>query len=347
MGKNIVCLIDSFNSGGAQKQMVMLVNGLCESNKVKTLQYHDINFFSDLLNKSVFQHKVLKSNKLSRIFHILKVLYKERPDIIISFLTSPNNYAALYKMIFFWRKTTLIVGERNLNINKLTTRDLITRFSHFIANFIVCNSDAQKNNLQKIFGEKVRFFPNGTFIDKIEFKNITNRNYHLIVSARFVNQKNPMGLLKALKNLSNIHVYWYGEIFKEHDIYKESIEFIKNNNLKNFHFKAPTKDILSEMLKYDALILPSFYEGCPNAIIDAMLVGLPVLASNVSDNQIYLEHQKEFLFDPNNTDDIQRTIKLFYNTDIKRIKAISENNITQAKIFFDPKKMILNYIRLF
>jgi len=347
MGKNIVCFIDSFTSGGAQKQMLLLANGLCVSNKVKTLQYHDINFFSELLNKSVFQHKVLVTNKLSRIFGILKVLYKEKPDIIISFLTGPNNYAALYKMIFFWRKTTLIVGERNLNINKLTTRDLIIRFSHLIANFIVCNSDAQKNIVQKIFGEKVRFIPNGTFIDNIEFKNITNRNYHLIVPARFINQKNPMGLLKALKNLSNVHVYWYGEIFKEYDIYKECIDFIQNNNLKNFHFKEPTNDIHSEMLKYDALILPSFYEGCPNAIIDAMLVGLPVLASNVSDNQIYLEHQKEFLFDPNNTDDIQRTIKLFYNTDIKRLKVISENNIKQAKIFFDPKNMILNYIRLF
>ena len=347
MGKNIVCFIDSFTSGGAQKQMIMLANGLCVSNKVKTLQYHDINFFSELLNKSVFQHKVLVTNKLSRIFGILKVLYKEKPDIIISFLTGPNNYAALYKMIFFWRKTTLIVGERNLNINKLTTRDLITRFSHFIANFIVCNSDAQKNIVQKIFGEKVRFIPNGTFIDNIELKNITNRNYHLIVPARFINQKNPMGLLKALKNLSNVHVYWYGEIFKEYDIYKESIDFIQNNNLKNFHFKDPINDIHSEMLKYDALILPSFYEGCPNAIIDAMLVGLPVLASNVSDNQIYLKHQKEFLFDPNNKDDIQRTIMLFYNTDIKRLKVISENNIKQAKIFFDPKNMILNYIRLF
>tara|TARA_B110000902_G_C14234657_1_gene560192 strand:- start:332 stop:1375 length:1044 start_codon:yes stop_codon:yes gene_type:complete len=347
MGKNIVCFIDSFNSGGAQKQMVMLANGLCATNKVKTLQYHDLNFFSELLNISIFQHKVLMTNKLSRIFGILKVLCKENPDIIIAYLTGPNNYAALYKMIFFWRKTTLIVGERNLNINKLTTKDLIIRFSHLIANSIVCNSNAQKNILQKVFGEKVSFIPNGTNIDNIKVKNVTNRNYNLIVPARFINQKNPMGLLKSIKYLPNVHVYWYGEVFKEYDIYKDCIDFIQNNNLKNFHFKDSVNNIYSEMLKYDALMLPSFYEGCPNAIIDAMLVGLPVLASNVSDNYIYLENQKEFLFDPNNTDDIQRTIKLFYNTDIKRLKVISDNNIIQAKIFFDPENMILNYIKLF
>jgi glycosyltransferase involved in cell wall biosynthesis len=347
MGKNIVCFIDSFNSGGAQKQMVMLANGLCATNKVKTLQYHDLNFFSEFLNKSIFQYKVLMTNKFSRIFGILKVLYKENPDIIIAFLTGPNNYAAFYKMIFFWRKTTLIVGERNLNINKLTTRDFIIRFSHLIANSVVCNSNAQKNILQKVFGEKVSFIPNGTIMDNIEVKNITNSNYNLIVPGRFINQKNPMGLLKSIKYLPNVHVYWYGEIFKEYDIYKECIDFIQKNDIDNFHFKDPTNDIYSKMLKYDALILPSFYEGCPNAIIDAMLVGLPVLASNVSDNKIYLEHQKEFLFDPNNTDDIQRTIKLFYNTDIKRLKEISNNNIIKAKIFFNPEIMVINYIKLF
>ena len=332
--KKIICFTDSFNSGGAQKQMVMLANGLSTTNKVKTLQYHDLNFFSELLNKSIFQHKVLMTNKLSRIFGILKVLNKENPDIIIAYLTGPNNYAAFYKMIFFWRKTTLIVGERNLNINKLTTRDLIIRFSHLIANSIVCNSNAQKSILQKVFGEKVRFIPNGTNIDNIELKNIAKKNYNLIVPARFI-------------NLPNVDVYWYGEIFKEYDIYKNCIDFIKNNNLKNFHFKDSVNNIYDEMLKYDALMLPSFYEGCPNAIIDAMLLGLPVLASNVSDNQIYLKHQKEFLFDPNNTEDIQRAIKLFYNTDIKRLKVISDNNIIQAKIFFDPKNMVTNYINLF
>ena len=74
MGKNVVCFIDSFNSGGAQKQMVMLANGLCVKNKVKTLQYHDLNFFSEFLNKSIFQYKVLMTNKFSRIFGILNFM---------------------------------------------------------------------------------------------------------------------------------------------------------------------------------------------------------------------------------------------------------------------------------
>ena len=99
-------------------------------------------------------------------------------------------------------------------------------------------------------------------------------------------------------------MYWYGEIFKEFSIYKNCINFINENSIKNFHFKPRTKNIYEELTKFDALILPSFYEGCPNAIIDAMYVGLPVLASNVSDNLIYLKHQKELIFDPYNTDDI-------------------------------------------
>ena len=109
----------------------------------------------------------------------------------------------------------------------------------------------------------------------------------------------------------------------------------------------PNSDIFSEMKMYDAMILPSFYEGCPNAIIDAMFYGMPILASNVSDNSIYLNHQKELLFNPNDIDEIKLKLDLFVNLDLTRINKISNQNRINAKKFFDPKKMINSYIKLF
>ena len=89
--KKIVCFIDSFNSGGAQKQMVMLANGLSKKNSFITLQYHDLNFFSKLLRKKIIRKKVLTTNKLIRIIKIVSFFRKENPEVIISFLHGPNN----------------------------------------------------------------------------------------------------------------------------------------------------------------------------------------------------------------------------------------------------------------
>ena len=92
--------------------------------------------------------------------------------------------------------------------------------------------------------------------------------------------------------------------------------------------------------------MPSFYEGCPNAIIDAMYCGLPVLASDVSDNLIYLKHQNELIFDPHNIVDITNKIQIFASLSNKRLQEISDQNKKSARYFFDYKKMINNYTKL-
>jgi glycosyltransferase involved in cell wall biosynthesis len=349
INKKIICFTDSFNSGGAQKQMVMLVNGLDKDHEVQTLQYHDLIFFSKSINQNIKQGKILEKNTILRVLKLLLYFNKEKPDVIIAFLTGPNNYAALYKMLFFWRKITLVVGERNLNIAVLNYKDFLTRFSHLFADYIVCNSNAQREKLKAYFKRKLRFIPNGTNIGDINYKIFSDSkpsSYKLIVAGRFTQQKNPLGLIKAIKNLQNISVYWYGEIYNDNLIYTDCINYLEMNKMKNFHFMETTTDIYKEMLLYDALILPSFYEGCPNAIIDAMFCGLPVLASNVSDNSIYLEHQKELIFDPFNTKDISDKILKFISLDPDRLQCISNVNRIKAIEFFDSETMINNYLKL-
>ena len=350
--KKIVCFIDSFASGGAQKQMVMLANGLSGNKEfeIQTLQYHDIDFFAKQINPEIQRNKIIFKNKLKLFFKIIRFFAKEKPDVIVSFLYGPNNFAAFYKLFFFWRNVNLIVGERNLNINPLGIMDFFLRFSHFFANSIVCNSDIQRKLLSKYYANgKLKFVPNGTkFNFKYSFSvnKRKNEKINFIVPARFVNQKNPLGLLKAIKDFPSVHVFWYGETFKEFSIYKDCLKFINENSINNFHFKQKTNDIYNELIQYDALILPSFYEGCPNAIIDAMYCGLPVLASKVSDNLIYLNHQKELIFDPYNIDDIKNKIQTFVNLSNKRLIEISDLNKLMAKYYFDDIKMINNYIKL-
>ena len=353
---NILCLIDSFNSGGAQKQMMLLANGLIKNKyKVATLQYYNLNFWSNHLDKRILRLKCLHKNKFIRTFKIMYRIYKYNPKYIISFLHTPNNYALFYKIIFFWRSIVLITSERNLNINPLEVKDLLIRIPHLFASKVVCNSNLQKLKIENYFRKKVIFIPNGTPVSNIPLKSnydSKNQNLKLIVPARFSIQKNPINLLKAIKiiltnsNL-NVEVYWYGRIESNDLIYKDSMEFIKENDLDNhFFFKSPSSNIFEKIIKYDAVILPSFYEGCPNAIIDGMLCGSPILASDVSDNRVYLKHQEEFLFNPISPKDIADKIDIFSKKDtFFRQKLGNENRIYAGKNF-DVDKMINSYIKL-
>lgn len=352
----ILLLTDSFNSGGAQKQIMMLANGLVDENyKVATLQYYKLFFFSKYLDHRISRFETIHVNKLIRVFKILHTLYLFKPDCIISFLHGPNNYAALYKIIFFWRKTRLITGERNLNIEELKLKDRLIRVSHFFANKVVCNTNAQKLIIEKLFKNKVLFIPNGTSIDNIVVKEKYGSEkgvLKLIVPARFTHQKNPLNLLKALSAIKSnrdlkIEVYWYGRIDANENIYNESLKYIRNNNLETFiFFKEPVSNIYAEMINFDAVLLPSFYEGCPNAIIDGMLCGMPILASNVSDNEIYLEHQIELLFNPNLPSEIAEKIIAFSKLDENKKRQLGKVNKNLAENYFEVSKMVHSYIKL-
>jgi len=351
--EKVICITDSFNSGGAQKQMVMLANGLLSKGyEVSTLQYYDLNFFSNLLNRNIVVLKTIHKNKIIRVFNIIKILYEERPNIIITYLHGPNLYASLYKFFFPWRKVRLITGERNFDINGLSIRGLLYRIPHLIANKIVCNSNKQRELLLPYFGDKLVFIANGTKSDKIFVKeyddDTSSAKVNLILSGRLMEQKNPIGLFKAIleiKDKLDIIVHWYGEIYYNLPIYKKAMSFLNKNDLENnIIFHKQNDDIYTEIKKYDGLILPSFYEGCPNAIIDGMFCGVPILASDVSDNSIYLDHQKELLFDPLNPIDIASKILFFSKLKIKEKKTLGILNRNKAELFFDLDSMVDKYI---
>jgi len=349
MKTKVICFIDSLNGGGAQKQIILLANGLSEKYDVSILYYHDLNFLKDNVDKKVSTTKILSNNNLFKLIKIFIYLYKENPRNIVSFLMGPCNISAVYKIVFFWRKVNLIVGERNLNINGLSKKDLIYRISHLFANKIVCNSNAQKVVLSRFFSNrKISFIPNGTnFNSPVKNKFTTNDVYKLIVPARFVEQKNPLGLLKALSQVSNVHIYWFGKIFKDFPLYKICINFINENKLNNrFFFNKGINPIYSEIVKYDGLILPSFYEGCPNAIIDGMYCGVPILASNVSDNGIYLKHQKELLFNPHDVNDIIDKINYLKKMSQTELLNLGAKNNKYAHQYFDYDHMVESYNKL-
>jgi glycosyltransferase involved in cell wall biosynthesis len=349
MKTKVICFIDSLNVGGAQKQIILLANGLSEKYDVSILYYHDLDFLIGNIDKNVHINKITSRFYFVKVLKVLKFIHKKNPNNIVSFLEGPRIISTLYKIFFFWRKINLVVGERNLNINGLSKKDLIYRISHLFANKIVCNSNAQKVVISRFFSKrKISFIPNGVNFNypiknKFTIKNI----YKLIVPARFIDQKNPLGLLKAISKVSNVHIYWYGEIFKNHPIYDICVNYINKNKLNDrFFFIPPSKNIYLEIIKFDALILPSFYEGCPNAIIDGMYCGVPILASNVSDNGIYLKHQKELLFNPNDVNDIIDKINYFKRlSEIELIKLGAENN-KYASQYFNYENMVESYSKL-
>jgi len=99
-------------------------------------------------------------------------------------------------------------------------------------------------------------------------------------------------LSKLIDNGINAELVLVGE----GELDKANIEFIDKNNLKDYiHFtgKLKTKQVIEELDKADIFLFPSYNEGLPRVVIEAMSRALPVIATDIPGHRELLD--KEFL----------------------------------------------------
>ena len=98
----ILCVIDSLGSGGAQRQLVEIAKGISEKgHDVQVLIYHNIMFHKPILDKTDVKVILIEeTNSLKRIFKMRKFIQAANPDLIISFLQTPNLISILSSFPF-------------------------------------------------------------------------------------------------------------------------------------------------------------------------------------------------------------------------------------------------------
>jgi glycosyltransferase involved in cell wall biosynthesis len=72
-------------------------------------------------------------------------------------------------------------------------------------------------------------------------------------------------------------------------------------------------DIVSELRRLDLLALPSLYgEGMPMVVLEAMSVGLPIVASRIEGvPQLVRDRQDGLLVSPNNAKELSEALQFF------------------------------------
>ena len=306
--KKVLCLIDSIGPGGAQRQLVGLAIFLKERGyKITVLCYHDNDFYLEQLQKNDIPYIYLEKakNALFRIWHIARYIRKTKPDIAISYLETPSICACVTK--FFNRSFKLIVSERSTTQH--TGRKERIRFNLFrVADYVVPNAYSQEKYIIDNFPEltnKTITIPN--FVDLDYFTPVYKQRRcipEIMVAASIWALKNTLGFIDAVAQLKEkgykFHISWYGKNTAHREYLNNCQEKIDRYGIGDFiTLKEKTTQIRTCYQEADYFCLPSFYEGTPNVICEAMACGLPVVCSNVCDNSNYVnEGMNGFLFNP-------------------------------------------------
>lgn len=319
---NILCLIDSLGSGGAQRQLVGLSYLLQQKgHATHVVWYHNDNFYQNFLEKKKIKFEnIYAVGKFSKLYKVALCIKRNKPDIVIAYLDGPTVITCLLKIFGIHYK--LIVSERNITISN-SWKERLKFFMYRWADAIVPNSYSQENFIKchyPYLSSKLYTITNFTDTNYFSLKSqfiIAKQNpIKLLVVGRIVEQKNVHLFIQAIKIIVdkgfNIFVEWYGKAYNE-NYYMSCLNEVKRNSLSNiFSFHEESQNIKDVYHDSDVFCLPSIYEGFPNVICEAMSCGLPILCSDICDNSRIIENGRNgYLFNPFSPIDIANKIEIF------------------------------------
>jgi GalNAc-alpha-(1->4)-GalNAc-alpha-(1->3)-diNAcBac-PP-undecaprenol alpha-1,4-N-acetyl-D-galactosaminyltransferase len=341
----LLFIIDNLGSGGSQRQIVNLTLGLTRRGHVVELfiYYPQYTHFAPvLLDSGIRIHSYPKKGRYSigPALALRRLMGTEKYTAMLAFLATPSFYAELARLGL--DSIPLVVSERSTyNKRFLSLNQWVFRQFHRLADHITVNSHHQRERLQQMFpwmNGRISTIYNG--VDLGVFKPESNANnrsidtLRLLVLSSVVPNKNALGLVNALSQYindysGNCSVHWAGKVDDNRQAQREFHrvkQHIKELNLgDHWEWLGERRDVPKLLREHDALIHPSFYEGLPNAICEALACGLPVLASNIGDHpRLICDGKAGFLFNPHDSFNIAEVIHRFHDLTDKERLGMSE-----------------------
>ncbi len=355
--KKILCFIDNLGPGGAQRQIVGLASFLKEKEYDVTVGFYDDNrFYVDLLQTNDVLYVYLKKAQKPafRIWHVARYICKTKPDVVIAYLETPSICACLARL--FNHRFRLIVSERNTTQHTGTNERI--RFNLFrIADYVVPNAYSQETYMRTTFpklANKIVTIPN--FVDLEHFVPPLERRRReipeIMIAASIWPSKNTVGFIDAVAKLKEkghkFHISWYGLNTKHIDYINQCMQKIEWFGVADcIELKEKTTQIKERYQDADYFCLPSFYEGTPNVICEAMACGLPVVCSDVCDNSKYvIEGENGFLFNPKDTESVIIAFERLFAMTEEEYKSYCHNSRTLAEQKLSKDAFVNAYLKL-
>lgn len=288
MGKKIIFFIPRMTNGGAERVVALLANELSAQFSIEIFTITDNESFYELndnvkisgANITVSKKKVIRTirnalNSIKLYYIFQKQMHLKEPDIVISFLTECNIISLLQQK----RSYKLIVSERNDPRKYNVIYKYLLKRLYPTSDLLVCQTQIIKNVL-KCSNSIV--IPNPIAVRDLPEPYFGITKKEIVAVGRLTAQKNFALLIDSFKLISEVHSEYKLRIFGEGELRQQLQNQI--NQLKLYDrvvLEGVKHNVMEEYREATLFVMSSDYEGFPNALVEAMAVGLPVVCTDV------------------------------------------------------------------
>ncbi len=250
---------------------------------------------------SVMRRKMDRSNALEQIsfifgasFQTFGLIHQFNPDVTLAFFGLPSGAVALLLKKLY--RIPYVVSLRGGDVPGFRPYDfrmyhkLAAPFLHLIwknAFSVIANSKGLRD-LALAFDSRVEIpvIPNGVNVSQF---TVSNRDWlfpHILSVGRVVYQKGFDLAMRALSQLKDLEWTWTiaGDGPQMATLKAMAEEYGVNGRI---HFAGwlSSEQLKEQYSAANVFLFPSRHEGMPNAVLEAMASGLPVIATRIAGNE--------------------------------------------------------------
>lgn len=307
----------------------------------------------DRLNDMFTSVKHVNTNNWKKnplvLLNVVFFLWRFRKREIIISLNTVSSYKLIKVSRFLFpsvRFIYFVVG--GILPNFISRMGVRQRECYSVVKWFLVESIAMKQNMELLGYDNVIYVPNFKRISYIPTKTATlSSRFKFVFLSRIIPEKGCDLIIDAVRKINKeigdekLLVHFYGKI---DDSYKT--RFLKSvNGIANIEYKGflnlADKSNYDVLASYSAMLFPTFWkgEGFPGVLIDAMIAGTPVIASQWGYNtEIIHDGENGMIVKSEDVDSLVDAMKYFVNT--PQVVEIMSRHCQQNASVYDTAKVL-------
>ena len=329
--KNIAILIPTIKAGGAEKQAALLAISLAKNDLVFFVSFYghcqESAIVRNMLENANVNIVYLAGNMLRKSREYYHFLKENKIDVCFNYITLCDVLGSFIERIAGVRK--IYNGIRNC---RLAPAKMVGEwFAHnFIANYTIynCYSGARNFEAKGYKKSKTIVIPNCFPNISEPIKRIPRAKKRIITVARFQPQKDYETTIRTIAEVRKVRQDFDFRIIGHGYLESKICEWIKSYEIEDCTTIYIAPNNVQEILKdADIYLSTSLFEGTSNSIMEAMNWSIPIVATNVGDNdQLILNDGNGYLTKTGDYRALsQHIITLLANDEMRIVMGIKGN----------------------
>lgn len=226
----------------------------------------------------------LRGNRIQNFlvrFQTLRNIWKTyQPDIILSFLGKNNLMAIATSKLLPSKVVVSVRGEPTMEYEGKVMQ-LLAKSMFAFADGVILQTKQCVNFFSKRVQRKSVILPNPLNEQFLGKQYAGERNKTIVAVGRVDENKNQKMLIQAYEEIMTEYPEYHLVIYGDGNRREQLLEYIKEKNLvEKVSMPGNVKDVASHIREAAVYVLTSNTEGMPNSLIEAMVLGLPVISTN-------------------------------------------------------------------